>query len=185
MDALTRPDGSPLRVLVVDDEQNIAELISMALRYEGWETSQAHTGSKAVAAAKDFRPDAVVLDMMLPDFDGMEVLRRVRGFSPDVPVVFLTARGQAGHPVLDGVAGGEEEHGYVGVGRAHPAQHLEPVEVGEHHVEHDRIGGEGLRGRHGLGAGMGRSDLEPLVAQGHADQLGDVLLVVHHEHAER
>ena len=50
MDALTRPDGSPLRVLVVDDEHNIAELISMALRYEGWETRQAHTGTKAVTA---------------------------------------------------------------------------------------------------------------------------------------
>ena len=54
--ALTRPDGSPLRVLVVDDEVNIAELISMAVRYEGWEPSVAHTGSKAVAAAKDIRP---------------------------------------------------------------------------------------------------------------------------------
>ena len=75
---LTRPDGSPLRVLVVDDEVNIAELISMALRYEGWEARMAHTGAKAVAAAKEFRPDAVVLDMMLPDFDGLEVLRRMR-----------------------------------------------------------------------------------------------------------
>ena len=108
MDALTRPDGSPLRVLVVDDEQNIAELISMALRYEGWETTQAHTGSKAVAAAKDFRPDAVVLDMMLPDFDGMEVLRRVRGFSPDVPVVFLTARDSVEDRVAGLTAGGDD-----------------------------------------------------------------------------
>ena len=59
---LTRPDGSPLRVLVVDDEVNIADLISMALRYEGWEVSSAHTGIAAVNAATDAGPDAVVLD---------------------------------------------------------------------------------------------------------------------------
>ena len=73
-DDLTRPDGSPVRVLVVDDEVNIAELIAMALRYEGWTVDVAHTGSKAVAAAKADRPDVVVLDWMLPDFDGLEVL---------------------------------------------------------------------------------------------------------------
>ena len=75
---LTRPDGTPLRVLVVDDEENIAELLRMALRYEGWEVEVALTGSKAVSTAKRQRPDAVVLDMMLPDFDGMEVLRKLR-----------------------------------------------------------------------------------------------------------
>ena len=75
---LTRPDGSPLRVLVVDDEPNIAELLRMALRYEGWDVEVALTGSKAVSTAKATKPDAVVLDMMLPDFDGMEVLSRLR-----------------------------------------------------------------------------------------------------------
>ena len=73
--ALTRADGSPLRLLVVDDEVNLAELIAMALRYEGWQVSMAHTGSRAVAVAKEQRPDAVVLDIILPDFDGLEVLR--------------------------------------------------------------------------------------------------------------
>ena len=105
---LTRPDGSPLRVLVVDDEVNIAELISMALRYEGWQVSTAHTGSKAVAAAKDFRPDAVVLDMMLPDFDGLEVLRRMRATDPEVPVVFLTARDSVEDRVAGLTAGGDD-----------------------------------------------------------------------------
>ena len=105
---LTRPDGSPLRVLVVDDEVNIAELISMALRYEGWEVTTAHTGTKAVAAAKDFRPDAVVLDMMLPDFDGLEVLRRMRATDPDVPVVFLTARDSVEDRVAGLTAGGDD-----------------------------------------------------------------------------
>ena len=105
---MTRPDGSPLRVLVVDDEVNIAELISMAVRFEGWEPSVAHTGSKAVAAAKDLRPDAVVLDVMLPDFDGMEVLRRMRSQHPDVPVLFLTARDSVEDRVSGLTAGGDD-----------------------------------------------------------------------------
>ena len=105
---LTRPDGSPLHVLVVDDEVNIAELLAMALRYEGWQVSMAHTGTKAVAAAKDERPDAVVLDVMLPDFDGMEVLRRMRGHHPDVPVLFLTARDAVEDRVTGLTAGGDD-----------------------------------------------------------------------------
>ncbi len=105
---LTRLDGSPPRVLVVDDEQNIAELIAMALRYEGWEIAQAHTGSKAVSAAKDFKPDAVVLDMMLPDFDGLEVLRRLRSQDPDVPVLFLTARDAVEDRIAGLTAGGDD-----------------------------------------------------------------------------
>jgi two-component system OmpR family response regulator len=105
---LTRPDGSPLRVLVVDDEVNIAELVSMALRYEGWEVRAAHTGAKAVAAAKDLRPDAVVLDMMLPDFDGLEVLRRMRAVQTDLPVVFLTARDAVEDRIAGLTAGGDD-----------------------------------------------------------------------------
>ncbi|MFN8188966.1 MAG: response regulator transcription factor [Nocardioidaceae bacterium] len=105
---LQRPDGSPLRVLVVDDEINIAELIAMALRYEGWDVRQAHTGSKAVAAAREFQPDAVVLDMMLPDFDGLEVLRRMRATDPGVPVLFLTARDSVEDRVAGLTAGGDD-----------------------------------------------------------------------------
>ena len=105
---LARPDGSPLRVLVVDDEANIAELISMALRYEGFDVRAAHTGTRAVAAAKEFRPDAVVLDIMLPDFDGLEVLRRMRATEPDVPVVFLTARDAVEDRVAGLTAGGDD-----------------------------------------------------------------------------
>jgi two-component system OmpR family response regulator len=95
-------------VLVVDDEVNIAELVSMALRYEGWEVRAAHTGSKAVAAAKDMKPDAVVLDMMLPDFDGLEVLRRMRATQPDLPVVFLTARDAVEDRIAGLTAGGDD-----------------------------------------------------------------------------
>ncbi len=76
--AVQRADGTPVRVLVVDDEPSLAELLASVLRYEGWEIRTAGDGSGAVRAAREFRPDAVVLDVMLPDFDGLEVLRRVR-----------------------------------------------------------------------------------------------------------
>ena len=87
---LLRPDGSPVRVLVVDDELSITELLSMALRYEGWQIRSAGDGQGAVQTAREFRPDAVVLDMMLPDMDGLAVLGRLRRELPDVPVLFLT-----------------------------------------------------------------------------------------------
>jgi len=106
--ALARPDGTPLRVLVVDDEPNIAELLRMALRYEGWEVDIAHSGVQAVNQARSERPDAVVLDMMLPDFDGMEVLRRLRTQHPDVPVLFLTARDSLEDRIAGLTAGGDD-----------------------------------------------------------------------------
>ena len=106
--ALQRPDGSPVRVLVVDDEPNLTELLSMALRYEGWEVRTASTGTAAVRAAKEFEPDAVALDMMLPDFDGLEVLRRMRGHSPNIPVLFLTAKDAVEDRVAGLTAGGDD-----------------------------------------------------------------------------
>ncbi|GAB49970.1 response regulator transcription factor [Mobilicoccus pelagius] len=105
---LTRPDGSPVRVLVVDDEANLTELLSMAMRYEGWEIRTSHAGADAVRAAREFRPDAVVLDWMLPDFDGPEVLRRMRADDPDVPVLFLTAKDAVEDRVAGLTAGGDD-----------------------------------------------------------------------------
>ena len=89
---LTRPDGTALKVLTVDDEPSLTELLAMAMRYEGWEVTTAATGNDAVRAARAIKPDAIVLDMMLPDFDGLEVMRRIRTEQPDVPVIFLTAK---------------------------------------------------------------------------------------------
>ncbi|WP_203911982.1 response regulator transcription factor [Rhizocola hellebori] len=105
---LRRPDGSPMRVLVVDDEPTLAELLAMALRYEGWEVRSAADGLSAVRTAREFRPDAVVLDMMLPDIDGLEVLRRLRGETPDVPVLFLTAKDSVEDRVTGLTAGGDD-----------------------------------------------------------------------------
>ena len=105
---LTRPDGRPVRVLVVDDESNLTELLGMALRYEGWDVASAGSGTAAVRKAREFQPDAVVLDMMLPDFDGMEVLRRMRADSPTVPVLFLTAKDAVEDRIAGLTAGGDD-----------------------------------------------------------------------------
>jgi len=75
---LTKADGSAIRVLVVDDEPTLTDLLQMALRYEGWEVRTAGEGRQALTIARDFRPDAIVLDIMLPDIDGLQVLQRVR-----------------------------------------------------------------------------------------------------------
>jgi two-component system OmpR family response regulator len=95
-------------VLVVDDEPALSELLSMALRYEGWDVRTAADGLAAVRAARDFRPDAVVLDMMLPDLDGLEVLRRLRADGGDVPVLFLTAKDAVEDRVAGLTAGGDD-----------------------------------------------------------------------------
>ena len=105
---LTHPDGSPVRALVVDDEPSLADLVSMALRYEGWEVRTALTGQEALAHGREFRPDIVVLDIMLPDLDGLEVLRRLRADGSNVPVLFLTAKDAVDDRVVGLTAGGDD-----------------------------------------------------------------------------
>jgi two-component system OmpR family response regulator len=105
---ITRPDGTPIRILAVDDESSLTELLSMAMRYEGWQVSTAASGNEAVKAAREVRPDAIVLDMMLPDFDGLEVMRRVRSEDPDVPVIFLTAKDAIADRINGLTAGGDD-----------------------------------------------------------------------------
>ncbi|AEA27166.1 two component transcriptional regulator, winged helix family [Pseudonocardia dioxanivorans CB1190] len=105
---LQRADGSAVRVLVVDDEATLSDLLGMALRYEGWDVRTEADGASAVRAAREFRPDAVVLDVMLPDLDGLEVLRRMRADTPDVPVLFLTAKDAVEDRVAGLTAGGDD-----------------------------------------------------------------------------
>jgi len=105
---LIRADGSPVRVLVVDDEPNLAEVLSSVLRHEGWDVRTARTGLSAVRTGREFRPDAIVLDMMLPDFDGIEVMRRLRADNPRVSVLFLTARDSVEERVAGITAGGDD-----------------------------------------------------------------------------
>jgi len=85
-------DLRPPRILVVDDEPSIAELLSDALSFEGYQVGVASTGAEALDQVRSFRPDLVMLDVMLPDFDGNEVCRRLRNQGEQVPVMFLTAR---------------------------------------------------------------------------------------------
>jgi two-component system, OmpR family, response regulator len=105
---LRRTDGLPVRVLVVDDEPTLTDLMSMALRYEGCEVRTAADGLAAVRAAREVRPDVVVLDVMLPDMDGLEVLRRLRADVPDVPVLFLTAKDAVEDRLAGLTAGGDD-----------------------------------------------------------------------------
>ena len=105
---LRRPDGQPVRVLVVDDETTLAELIRIALRYEGWDAALAHSGRQAIERARATPPDAVVLDIMLPDFDGLEVLRRIRAETPRLAVLFLTAKDAMEDKLAGLTAGGDD-----------------------------------------------------------------------------
>lgn len=105
---LTRIDGSPVRVLVVDDEASLTDLLQMALRYEGWEVKAASDGMTALSIAREFKPDAVVLDIMLPDIDGLEILRRLRADGNEVPVLFLTAKDSLDDRITGLTAGGDD-----------------------------------------------------------------------------
>jgi len=80
------------RVLVVDDEQGIIDLVSMALRYEGLGVSAASSGRAALAAINERRPDLLILDVMMPDLNGFEIMERIASDEPRIPVIFLTAR---------------------------------------------------------------------------------------------
>ena len=106
---MRRLDGTGVRILVVDDEASLTELLSMALKYEGCDVRTAADGTAAVRAAREFRPDAVVLDVMLPDFDGFEVLRRLRADDADVPVLFLTAK-DAVEDKIAGISQGGDDY---------------------------------------------------------------------------
>lgn len=104
---MTSPAPRP-RVLVVDDEENIAYLVTSALRLADLEVSTAATGEEALAACAAARPDCVVLDVMLPDLDGFEVLRRLRARGVTTPVLFLTARTDTADRVRGLTAGGDD-----------------------------------------------------------------------------
>lgn len=96
------------RVLVVDDDTALAEMIGIVLRGEGYEPSFCADGSEALAAFRDERPDLVLLDLMLPGMDGIEVCRRIRAES-DVPVVMLTARSDT-TDVVAGLESGADDY---------------------------------------------------------------------------
>ncbi|WP_019928868.1 response regulator transcription factor [Nocardia sp. BMG111209] len=105
---MRRADGSPISVLVVDDEPMLAEMLCMALRYEGWESASAGDGRSAISKARDLRPDVVVLDVMLPDMTGLDVLLRLRKHIPHLPVLLLTAKDSVEDRIAGLTAGGDD-----------------------------------------------------------------------------
>jgi two-component system response regulator TrcR len=98
---ITRNDGTPIRVLLVDDEPALTNLLKMALHYEGWQIEVARDGREAIAKYAAIEPDLLVLDIMLPDIDGLQILRTIRESETYTPTLFLTARDS----VLDRVNG--------------------------------------------------------------------------------
>ena len=96
------------RVLVVDDEKSISDLISTSLRFVGFDVRTAATGSEALTVAEEFRPQAVVLDVMLPDLDGFEVCRQLRSEGLNIGVLFLTAKDGMEDKVAGLTIGGDD-----------------------------------------------------------------------------
>jgi two-component system OmpR family response regulator len=97
-----------LRILVVDDEESITDLLATALRYEHFVVEVAHSGRQALRAVSSFRPDLIVLDVMLPDWDGFEVTKRLADQRERVPVLFLTARDATSDRVRGLTLGGDD-----------------------------------------------------------------------------
>ena len=98
----------PHRVLVVDDEPNIVDVVSMALRYQGFAVESAGTGAAALSAVSDFRPDLMVLDVMLPDMEGFDVAKRLGAQRARVPIIYLTARDTTDDKVRGLTLGGDD-----------------------------------------------------------------------------
>ena len=97
-----------MTILVVDDEPSLVDTVATVLRYEGYEVAEARTGRDALTRVQEERFDLVVLDVMLPDLDGLEVTRRMRADGIDVPVLFLTAKGEVEDLVAGLGAGGDD-----------------------------------------------------------------------------
>ncbi|GGL95388.1 DNA-binding response regulator [Streptomyces fumigatiscleroticus] len=98
-----------VRVLIVDDEPELAGLLSAAVADAGWQPYVAEGGHQAIHLAREYVPHAVVLDWMLPDLDGMQVLRRLRSENARLPILMLTARDALAHR-LDGLSAGADDY---------------------------------------------------------------------------
>jgi two-component system OmpR family response regulator len=103
-----QPSDVEAHLLVVDDEPNIRELLSASLRFAGFTVTTAASGGEAIDRVRSDRPDLVVLDIMLPGMDGLEVVRQLRGVGLEVPVLFLTAKDAAEDRVAGLTLGGDD-----------------------------------------------------------------------------
>src|SRR5437867_2375352 len=102
------PQAGAARVLIVDDEPYITDLVATALRYEGFEVAAAGNGREALSLVESFRPELIVLDIMLPDVDGFEVQRKLVDRGRRLPVLFLTARDATEDKVRGLTIGGDD-----------------------------------------------------------------------------
>lgn len=107
-DRITRSDGTPIEVLVVDDEPALSDLLSMVLRYEGWTVTTAADGAGAIRQAAAGAHDIVVLDVMLPDMSGLDVLQELHRIRPELPVLLLTAKDTVEDRIAGLAAGGDD-----------------------------------------------------------------------------
>ena len=105
---LRRVDGSPLRVLVVDDEELLAEAVGLAFESDGWDVRTLNRGREVLFTAREFAPDVIVLDIMMPDLDGFDVLSRVRNDREEARVLFLTAMDSQQDRLAGLLAGGDD-----------------------------------------------------------------------------
>lgn len=96
------------KILVVDDEANIVELLSVSLKFQGFEVHTASNGPAALDRAREVRPDAIILDVMMPGMDGFGVLRRLRADGIDAPALFLTARDTLQDKIAGLTLGGDD-----------------------------------------------------------------------------
>ncbi len=101
-------DTATGRILVIDDEPSITELLQMSLGFEGYEVAVANSGRKGLESAAAFKPDLIVLDVMMPDLDGFDVLKRLRQERDLTPVIFLTAKDALDDKVLGLRSGGDD-----------------------------------------------------------------------------
>jgi two-component system OmpR family response regulator len=101
-------EAPPHRVLVVDDEPNIVDVVTMALRFQGFDVESAGTGAEAIAAVSSFRPDLIVLDVMLPDMEGFDIAQRLGAQNSRVPIIYLTARDATEDKIRGLTLGGDD-----------------------------------------------------------------------------
>ena len=105
---MPQTQGAGQRILVVDDELSISDLIATSLRFVGFDVRTAATGSEALTVAEEFKPQAMVLDVMLPDLNGFEVCKKIRNEGQEIGVLFLTAKDAMEDKVQGLTIGGDD-----------------------------------------------------------------------------
>ncbi len=101
------------RVLIVDDEPNIRDLLATSLRFAGYEIQSAANGAQAVAAVSESEPDIILLDVMLPDMNGFSVTKKLRSAGIQAPILFLTARDDVEDKITGLTVGGDSDLGFL------------------------------------------------------------------------